>query len=120
MALTPKQRSFLRGQAHHLKPVVMIGKEGLTPALFKSLYDALRSHELVKIKIPAESQEDLKETTEAIFEECVGVEKVQTIGHLLVVFRATTPPGKVSKALKEAKIPYVRSQKLAAESSEEE
>ena len=106
MSLSPKQRSFLRGQAHHLTPVVMIGKEGLTPAVLKAVYQALRSHELIKIKVPADDQETFKASVNDILEACEGAEKVQTIGHLLVLFRPSTPAGKVSQALKAAKIPY--------------
>jgi RNA-binding protein len=114
MALTPKQRSFLRGQAHHLNPIVMIGKGGLSESLIKSLYQALRSHELVKIKIPADDQETFHGVVEEIFAHCEGLEKVQTIGHLLVVYRPSTPAGKVSKTLREAKIPYTKAQAEAA------
>ncbi|MCX6116082.1 MAG: ribosome assembly RNA-binding protein YhbY [Proteobacteria bacterium] len=114
MALTSKQRSFLRGKAHELKPVVMIGKGGLTENVLKALYDALRSHELIKIKIPADSQDDLKEVVDEIMSASVGLEKVQIIGHLLVVFRPSTPLGKISKELKESKIPYTRAQQTAA------
>ncbi len=120
MALSPKQRSFLKGKAHALKPVVMIGKEGLTDSVLKSLYDALRSHELVKIKVPAESQDDFKESVNAILHECQGVEKVQTIGHLLVLFRPSTPAGKISKVLREANLTYTKAQRdahIAAEAA---
>lgn len=107
MALSPKQRSFLRGKAHHLQPVVMIGKEGVSEAVLKTLYSALRSHELVKVKASSADQEEFRATVETILDNCEA-EKVQTIGHLLVLFRPSTLPGKVSKALKEAKMPYVR------------
>lgn len=119
MALSPKQRSFLRGKAHHLQPVVTIGKEGVSEAVLKTLYQALRVHELVKIKASSEDQEAFQATVQEILDQCEA-EKVQTIGHLLVLFRASTPPGKMSKALKEAKLPLVRSEKVAKDSSAEE
>lgn len=110
MALSPKQRSFLRGKAHHLSPVVTVGKEGVSEAVLKTLYQALRIHELVKIKAASSDQEEFQATVQEILDQC-SAEKVQTIGHLLVLFRPSTPPGKMSKALKDAKMPYVHSAK---------
>lgn len=48
--LNSKKRAVLRSHAHHLKPIVTIGKEGLTEGALKSINNALNSHELVKIK----------------------------------------------------------------------
>jgi len=46
-----RERADLRAEAHHLNPKVHVGKEGLSPALLKSLNDTLRTHELVKVKL---------------------------------------------------------------------
>ena len=86
----------------------MIGKEGLSDSLVKSLYQALRKHELVKIKVPAEDQESFKAMVQEILDLCEGAQKVQTIGHLLVLFRPATPAGKVSKALRAKNMPYTK------------
>ena len=48
--LTGYQKKYLRGLAHKLKPVVMVGQKGATPALFKSVEAALMAHELIKIR----------------------------------------------------------------------
>lgn len=120
MALSPKQRSFLRGQAHKLSPVVMIGKEGLTESVLKAVYHALRAHELIKIKVPADDQESFQQMVQDILDQCEAAEKVQTIGHLLVLFRPSTPAGKVSLAMKAAKLPYSKANKAIAGSSSEE
>ena len=108
MTITSKQRSFLRGRAHPLQPVVMIGKDGLSEALLQSLETALKHHELVKIKVPADDQESFRATVDEVL-SAVDCEKIQTIGHLLVVFRASSPPGKVSKALVAARLSQKRS-----------
>lgn len=110
MALSPKQRSFLRGKAHHLQAVVTIGKEGISDAVLKALYKALRDHELVKVKASSADQEEFKATVTSLLDQCEA-EKVQTIGHLLVLFRPSTPGGKISKELAAARIPYTRSQR---------
>src|SRR5687768_10833992 len=46
MAMTGKERAALRAEAHHLSPLVHVGHQGLTPSLFQSLDDALRTKEL--------------------------------------------------------------------------
>jgi RNA-binding protein len=45
------ERAELRAEAHHLQPTVHVGQHGITPSLITSLDDALRTHELVKVKL---------------------------------------------------------------------
>ena len=49
--LTPAQRQTLRGRAHTLDPVVLIGAAGLSPAVLAEIHRALDSHELIKIRV---------------------------------------------------------------------
>ena len=51
MALTSKQRAFLRGQAQHMETIVLIGKDGVTEATAESIKTALAARELVKCKV---------------------------------------------------------------------
>ena len=51
MTLSGKEKAALRGEAHHLTALVHVGKEGLTPTVFQSLDDALRTRELVKVQL---------------------------------------------------------------------
>ena len=46
-----KERAELRAEAHHLNPVVHVGQQGLTPTVIGALDDALRTRELVKVKL---------------------------------------------------------------------
>jgi RNA-binding protein len=75
----------LRAEAHTLKPVVMIGQSGLTPAVLAEIELALDSHELIKVKIRAE-REERKLISEKI---CTGTgaELIQTIGQIAVIYR---------------------------------
>ncbi len=45
------ERAELRAEAHHLTATVHVGQHGLSPSLITSLDDALRTHELVKVKL---------------------------------------------------------------------
>jgi len=49
--LTGKQKRFLRAMGHHLEPVVLVGKDGLSEGLVSALDVALDTHELVKVKL---------------------------------------------------------------------
>jgi len=84
--LTPAERRALRARAHALHPVVMIGEAGLTPAVLKEVDIALKSHELIKIRVLG----DDRERREALIGEiCAALDAapVQQIGKMLVVFR---------------------------------
>lgn len=84
--LTTKQRQFLKGRAHNLNPVVIVGMAGASPALRAELNLALEAHELVKVKLPALD----KAERDALMAELTGgsgAELVQRIGRVLVLYR---------------------------------
>ncbi len=87
--LNVKQRQFLKAEAHHLKPVVHIGKAGVTPSLAAELDVMLDSLELVKIKINPNSFEDKATVIEALCAQVDGLEHVWTVGHTLLFYRAS-------------------------------
>ena len=86
MTLTNKQKQFLKGLAHHLSPVVMLGANGLTEGVLAEIDHALTHHELIKVKIAGADRETKQLIIQAIVRETNAVE-VQTIGHVLVLFR---------------------------------
>jgi RNA-binding protein len=86
MPLSSNQKRFLRGIAHGLDPVIMVGQKGLTPTLLKELDGALAHHELVKVKLADADREDRAETIEAL-RDASKSEVVQTIGRTACFFR---------------------------------
>lgn len=84
--LTTKQKQFLKGLAHHLSPVVMLGVNGLTEGVLAEIENALDHHELIKVKIAGADREMKQLIIDAIVRETKAVE-VQTIGHILVLYR---------------------------------
>ena len=86
MNLTTKQRQFLKGLAHHLSPVVMLGGNGLTDGVLAEIDNALNYHELIKVKIAGADREVKQLIIDAIVRETNAV-NVQTIGHVLVLYR---------------------------------
>ena len=86
MNLTTKQKQHLKGLAHNLKPVVMLGSNGLTEGVLAEIDSALTHHELIKVKVAAGDRELKNAIVDAIIRETQAV-KVQLIGHVLVLFR---------------------------------
>lgn len=82
----------LRAEAHSLKPVIMIGQAGYTPAVLAELELALNSHELIKVRIRADSEER-KFISEKICAD-TDSEMIQTIGQIVVLYR--TNPEKLT------------------------
>ena len=84
--LTSAERRALRAKAHHLNPVIMIGKTGLAPAVLREIDIALKSLELIKIRVLGEDRERREGMAGEI---CAALDAspVQQIGKMLVVFR---------------------------------
>ncbi|RTR32867.1 ribosome assembly RNA-binding protein YhbY [Shewanella atlantica] len=86
MNLTTKQKQHLKGLAHNLKPVVMLGSNGLTEGVLAEIDNALTHHELIKVKVASGDRELKNAIVDAILRETQAV-KIQLIGHVLVLFR---------------------------------
>lgn len=86
ITLTTKQKQYLKGLAHHLSPVVMLGANGLTEGVLAEIDNALTHHELIKVKIAGADREVKQLIIDAIVRETKAV-TVQTIGHVLVLYR---------------------------------
>ena len=87
MELTGKQKRYLRGLAHHLKPVVMVGNAGISEALVGHVTTALEDHELIKMKCGENSPLSIKEAAAAVAEvTSCGV--AGTIGRTAILYKA--------------------------------
>lgn len=94
MNLNNKQKQFLKGLAHPLKPVVMLGNNGLTEGVLAEIEQALQHHELIKVKISTEERETKSLIADAIVRETKAV-NVQVIGSMLVLYRPSTEDRKI-------------------------
>lgn len=86
MPLSDTQRRHLRGLAHHLRPVVMVGQDGLKPSVLAEVDAALTAHELIKVKVAAADRE-ARAALVAEIAATSGAEMVQSIGHVAALFR---------------------------------
>jgi len=84
--LSTKQVKFLRSLAHHLSPLVQVGKAGVTATLLDQVDIQLESHELIKISVLESSPMSRDDVGEVIVEQS-GAHLVQTIGKIVVLYR---------------------------------
>lgn len=83
--LTSSQRRYLRALAHHLDPVVLVGKQGLTDMLVRAAAEALDVHELIKVRFN-DFKEEKRDLTEEIARR-TGAQIVGAIGHVFILYR---------------------------------
>ncbi|HSV44538.1 MAG TPA: YhbY family RNA-binding protein [Ramlibacter sp.] len=111
--LTIAERKAHRAEAHHLDPVVMIGNEGLTPAVRKEADAALKAHGLIKIRVQGDDRE-ARETMYRELADSLNAAPIQHIGKLLVLWR---PKAEKEKAKDEERMPGPRDFKVLKYSS---
>jgi len=106
--LTTAERRALRADAHHLDPVVMIGGDGLTPAVLKEADGALKAHGLIKVRVLGDDRA-VREEIYAQMCDKLNAAPIQHIGKLLVFWR---PQPDKEKALDEDRKPGPRDVKV--------
>jgi len=90
--LTIKQKRKLKSLAHHLKPVVYIGRNGITDTVIEAADKALSAHELIKVKFIDFKDEkksiirNIAENTDSVF---IGI-----IGNIAILFRQNSDVAK--------------------------
>jgi len=84
--LTGKQRGHLRSLAHHLDPLVQIGKDGVTEGVVAALEDALARHELVKVRVLESAPEGRKELAEPLASSA-GAHLIGGVGRIIMLYR---------------------------------
>src|SRR3954465_13859837 len=99
MPLSPHQKRYLRGIAHSLDPVIMVGQKGVTPSLLKELDGALAHHELVKGKLADADREDRAETI-GVLRDASNATLVQPSGRIACFFRRNPKQQKIELPLK--------------------
>jgi RNA-binding protein len=85
-ALSNAQKRYLRGLAHDLKPVILVGAKGVTPAVLAELELALEQHELLKVRVAA-SDRDERDAWIAALADASGAAVAGRIGHVAILYR---------------------------------
>ena len=86
LSFTPAQRAAFRAQAHALKPVVIIGAEGLTEPVLAEIERNLVAHELIKIRVFGDDRDERIAVYDSICDR-LNAAPIQHIGKLLVMYR---------------------------------
>lgn len=97
MQIDQKQRRHLKGLAHHLKPVVMIGQHGLSEGVIAELDVALEAHELIKVRISAADKDERRTMIDTICNKN-NAEFIHAIGHVAIFYRRHPKKPKISLA----------------------
>lgn len=84
--LTSKQRAFLKSEAHSMKPIIQIGKNGLNDQIKTSVRNALDARELIKVTLLQNTDEDIRDVAEVLEDE-IGCDTVLKIGRILILYK---------------------------------
>lgn len=102
LKLTPAERSELRSEAHGLKPIVLIGDAGLSPAVLKEIDAGLNAHGLIKVRVFGDDREARSAIYDTICTE-LNAAPIQHIGKLLVIYRPKLEGVKETKLVKKGR-----------------
>ena len=86
MNLTTKQRAYLRSLATNLDTIMQIGKSGVVDALVKTVNDALKARELIKMRVLETAGYTPREVAEELAQACEA-EVVTVIGSKIVLYK---------------------------------
>ncbi len=86
MSLSSKQKKQFKAQAHHLKPIVLIGNKGLTEAVSNEIERALDDHELIKVRIMGEDRTERLQLSATIC-QTHQAELIQILGRIAILYR---------------------------------
>ena len=84
--LSNKQLSYLRGLGHHLTPVAMVGREGITDRVINSVNEVILAHELIKVKIQNNCPVNKKEAAAELAGQ-TSATVIQVIGKVILLYR---------------------------------
>jgi RNA-binding protein len=93
MALTSKQRQYLKGLAHSMEPIVRVGQHGVTEGVTGETKRSLLAHELIKVRIDAtgDAKRELAEKLAA----SVDAEIAGLVGKMAILYRARDEDPKI-------------------------
>jgi RNA-binding protein len=86
MALTSKQRQFLKGLAHPLAPIVRVGRGRITDSLVEETKRSLVAHELIKVRIDTEDSTERRALAEKLA-AASGAEVAGSVGKIVMLYR---------------------------------
>ena len=89
--INKKLKYRLKGDAHAIKPSVLLGNKGLTPAVIDEINHALSAHELIKIKLTGVERADKESIINQIC-QALDAHLIQLVGHNVTLYRKNPDP----------------------------
>jgi len=89
--LSGKQKGFLRGLGHNLKPVVTVGKNEINDTVINETDIALATHELIKVRVLESCATDRHDIADALAKAC-SAEVAQLLGRTILIYRKGDEP----------------------------
>ncbi len=86
MALTSKQKQYLRGLAHNLKPIIFVGNNGISENVLAEFSHAIEYHELIKVKLNSADRDERTQMAQQIADQ-TSSEIIQCLGKTAIFFR---------------------------------
>ena len=90
MSINKEQRRKLKKLAHHIKPFINIGKQGLVDGVIHSIKEKIEKEELIKVKFSQNKEDKISLSKELINK--TESEEVCLIGHTLVLYKKSNNP----------------------------
>ena len=84
--LSGKQKRELRAEAHHLKPIFQIGKDGVTHNQVLGIMDALEAKELIKVKLLDTCPDDVNTVALELSVQSKS-DVIQIVGRTIVLYK---------------------------------
>ncbi len=85
--MTARQRAHLKSVAHSLKPILQVGKDGVSDRALAAIGEAFNTREILKVKVLDSAPADARGTAEELVSGLEGAQLVQIIGRTLVLYR---------------------------------
>ena len=84
--LTSAEKRTLKAKAHSLKPVVIVGQQGVTPGVLAAVGEALDVHELIKVRLPMDERPAQAARIQQLAQD-LAAETIGFIGRVLILYR---------------------------------
>lgn len=91
MTLSIKQRKHLKALAHHLNPIVQMGKNGYCESFVNEVKRGLKDHELIKVRVSCEDRSEFEQLADTLPEE-TDSNLVLMIGRIIVLYKQGDDP----------------------------
>lgn len=85
-ALNGRQVRHLRALAHHIDPLILVGKEGVTDAVIRASWQALHDHELIKVRLPQVGKDERRDMAMQL-RRALAAHVVDEIGRVVILYR---------------------------------